>query len=175
MSDLCGRLAGLLLACVAFASPAAGQGGPQAGDEITGRGEVIDGRTVAVGGTVLTLWEIESPAFRQRCLRQGEPWECGVAARDQLRDIVRGGELVCSVKRAAESGDPPSARCYLGYSDIAAALIDRGYATALEVWKSPYKQNHREARGSNRGIFSGLFTPPADWRRGQRMKGLETD
>ncbi|MEQ9328934.1 MAG: hypothetical protein RJQ21_16760 [Rhodospirillales bacterium] len=175
MADLAGRLAVVVVLSGLMATPVGAQTGPDAGDEIAGKGEVIDGRTVSVGGTVVTLWEMESPSVSQRCLRQGEPWECGLAAREHLADIVRGGELACSVKRAATATEPPSARCYLGYSDIAAALIDRGYATALEVWKSPYKQNHREARGSNRGIFSGLFTPPADWRRGQRMPGLEAD
>ena len=91
MADLAGRMAVIVVLSGLMATPVCAQTGPDAGDEISGKGEVIDGRTVSVGGTVVTLWEIESPSVHQRCLRQGEPWECGKAARRQLADIVRDG------------------------------------------------------------------------------------
>lgn len=142
------------------------------GQRVIGTAVVIDARTVEVEGQLLVLWKIEAPSPQQQCLRQGVVWECGQIARDNMRDIVRGGELNCLVMSGDGGSDIPVARCYLGYSDIAAALIDRGYAIAIDVRSSPYKQNHREARGANRGIFSGLFTDPAKWRAGERLPGL---
>jgi endonuclease YncB( thermonuclease family) len=176
MTDLPARPA-FALGCLLVMQAGAAMAGPelQPGDRISGQAEIIDARSLSVAGTTIVLWEMDAPARAQRCLRNDLPWECGEAAANHLEDIVRDGELECEIKQPAADGEPPSARCYLGYSDIAAALIDRGYATALEVWKSPYKQNHRESRGANRGIFSGLFMPPAQWREGRRMPGLEAD
>ncbi|MEQ8710568.1 MAG: hypothetical protein RIC36_16410 [Rhodospirillales bacterium] len=144
----------------------------QPGARVIGLAVVIDARTVEIGGQLLTLWKIEAPSPQQQCLRQGVVWECGQIARDNMRDIVRGRELDCLVMTGDEGDGLPAARCYLGYSDIAAALIDRGYALAIDVRSSPYRQNHREARGANRGIFSGLFMDPAKWRAGERLPGL---
>ena len=42
------------------------------------------------------LHSMDAPEMRQICFAAGQPFGCGVVARDQLKRIIGGRELACT-------------------------------------------------------------------------------
>jgi len=60
---------------------------------------VIDGDTLTVEGTKFRLDGIDAPEFNQICLdEKGQPWKCGLAARDALGKLIANCTVRCDDK-----------------------------------------------------------------------------
>ena len=56
------------------------------GETISGPVRVVDGDSLHVGTTEVRLFGVDAFEGRQVCVRDGNPWRCGEAAANQLRD-----------------------------------------------------------------------------------------
>ena len=61
------------------------------------------------------------------------------------------------------------AQCQLAGEDINAWLVASGWDVAFTRYSRDYVQQEEEARAARRGVWSGDFVMPWDWRRGQRL------
>lgn len=77
-------------------------------------------------------------------------WPCGQLAATQFRRFLRGRSVNCDIADPAWQGDV-TARCSLGKEDVAAWLVEQGWARATPG--SPYEEAGREAQAEKRGIF----------------------
>ncbi|MCD2179910.1 thermonuclease family protein [Rhizobium sp. C1] len=77
-------------------------------------------------------------------------WPCGQIAATQFRRFLRGRSLNCDISDPAWEG-AVTARCMLGKEDIAAWLVDQGWARAEPG--SPYEEAAGEAQAGGRGMF----------------------
>src|SRR2546430_17197240 len=60
---------------------------------------VSDGDTLTVDGTKYRLDCIDAPEFNQVCLdEKGQEWNCGLAARDALRNLMASSNVQCEDK-----------------------------------------------------------------------------
>lgn len=144
------------------------------GDVHTGRVEIVDGDTVIVAGAAarIRLYGIDAPEGRQRCRdADGALYLCGTRSADNLQRLVgRNGRLSC-VEEDRDRYGRIVAECFRpdGVS-VNAAMVAEGWAVEYSRYSDGrYRDVEREARRAGRGLWSGQFTPPADWRRGKRL------
>ena len=56
--------------------------------------------------------------------------------------------------------DRTVSRCTVGSTDITAAMVESGYATAYRQYSSDYVAAETRAKAAKRGIWSGTFETP---------------
>lgn len=134
-------------------------------DPVSPRGpaRVIDGDSLMVGGVEVRLLGIDAPELAQSCTRGGEPWPCGQEARRRLRGLVVRAEVACSGARRDRHGRL-LAVCRLGELEINRWLVEQGWAVSYDH----YPAAERAARAAKRGLWSGEFERPRDWRDAHR-------
>ena len=59
------------------------------------RARAIDGDSLMVSDQEVRLFGIDAPELMQTCTRNGEPWNCGQVAKDQLAKLIAGKQVVC--------------------------------------------------------------------------------
>lgn len=126
---------------------------------------VIDGDTLDMDGTIYRLNGIDAPEHGQTC----GGWACGKASTETLVELVKGRDIAC---------DPVSrdgygrivATCYADGADIGAQLIDKGLAWAFVKYSDTYARREAAARRNARGIWTGRFTPPWEYREDRWRK-----
>lgn len=132
---------------------------------VTGRAIVADGDTLTIAGVRIRLIDIDAPELEQTCRDVGgEEWPCGRRASAELRSHIRGRDLTCR-PRGRDQYTRMLATCALpDGSDLNAWMVRQGWATASGA-ENVYGAQEAEARAARRGIWSGSFMPPRDWRR----------
>lgn len=57
------------------------------------------------------------------------------------------------------------ASCRVGRTDVAAWLINNGWAVAYRQYSTAYVPQEDQARRKRRGIWAGTFDMPGEWRK----------
>jgi endonuclease YncB( thermonuclease family) len=132
---------------------------------ILGKAWVIDGDTIIISDTHIRLEGIDAPESDQTCTdSKGKTWPCGRAATSELRAHIRGQELTCQ-RRALDKYNRVLAVCTLpDGSDINAWMVQQGWALAYG-FAGIYEFEEGEARAAKRGIWTGTFVSPSQWRQ----------
>lgn len=137
--------------------------------EIEAPAKVLDGDTLLLAGEKLRLTSIDAPETDQICKRDGRDWPCGREAARKLRGFL-GSEPVRCRSRARDGFGRSIVTCRKrDGTDINAWLVKEGWAIAAG-FATPYASEQREAQAAKRGIWSGTFENPADWRRNYPVK-----
>ncbi len=132
--------------------------------DVTGPARVVDGDTLVIGETRVRLEAIDAPETDQVCLNEkGEHWTCGITARDRFKDHIGGRELSCNPKGTDRYGRT-LAVCSMAGKDLNAWLVSQGLALAYVQYSRAYVGEEAEARAAQRGMWSGAFVAPWDWR-----------
>jgi endonuclease YncB( thermonuclease family) len=139
-------------------------GAAVAQERLAGRAKVVDGDSLEIAGTGVRLFGIDAPERGQPCVRDGRAWRCGSAAAAELRRLVGSREITCS-KRDEDAYGRILAICRAGNTDLGAALVRAGLALAYRRYSDDYVDEEREAKAARRGVWSGEFTDPEEWRR----------
>ena len=126
---------------------------------VAGPFTAVDGDTLSHGGERFRLTGIDAPERSQTCGAQGHAWPCGEVARRRLAELIATG-AECRGDRRDRYGRL-LVSCGRGETDPAARLVAEG----LAVSDGAYDRQQAEARSSGRGLWSGDFEHPADWRR----------
>ncbi|MGD9783618.1 MAG: thermonuclease family protein [Hyphomicrobiaceae bacterium] len=129
------------------------------GTEISGIARVIDGDSLVIDGREIRLKNIDAPEGRQICQRDGRDWSCGEAAARELRALVGNRTVRCrSVE--IDKHDRALALCVAGTTDVNRAMVERGFAVSF----GGYRSEERAAQHERRGLWSGQFQMPQEWR-----------
>jgi endonuclease YncB( thermonuclease family) len=156
----------IVSAALLFAAVAAAY----AGETISGVARIVDGDTLAIGETKIRLEGIDAPETDQFCLdRNAAKWTCGVAARDHLIEHVGGRPLDCKPSGTDRYGRT-LAVCSLAGEDLNGWMVREGFALAFVHYSTAYVTDEDRARNAQRGLWSGSFIAPWDWRH----RGKET-
>lgn len=136
---------------------------PVLADPISGRAQVIDGDTLAIGGQKVRLHGVDAPELDQTCTTAGREWPCGAFARDLLADLVGRARLSCGVQDTDRYGRAVAV-CMDGSRDINAALVRAGGAVAYTRYSDRYVPAERAAKAEGLGIWSGTMERPEAYR-----------
>ena len=115
-------------------------------------------RTHSFGG-------IDAPEWKQTCVDpKGQTWSCGQTAAQELRSYIGGRELTCA-RHGVDRYNRILATCSVpDGSDLNAWVIRQGWAVASGD-AGHYRSEQHAAEAARRGIWSGTFLLPREWRR----------
>lgn len=147
-------LAGVLVAAVVYLP----------GEQREGTAVAIDGDSLRVGGREIRLYGIDAPELRQPCQRRdGTKWSCGRAAATLLKRLAAAGPVTCRGRDVDRYGRLV-AKCRSGDTDLGSEMVRLGLALALRSRSSLYVAEEGAAESARRGLWSGRFTAPWQWR-----------
>jgi endonuclease YncB( thermonuclease family) len=140
----------------------------QPGETLTGTAHAVDGDTLRIGQTRIRLIGIDAVELGQDCTdATGKAWPCGASARAHLQQLVDAAETACKAD-GRDRYRRTLARCAVAGRDLGQQMAAAGWA----VGEVEYALAVAEARAAGRGIWSGRFTDPADWRRDNGAENL---
>ena len=132
--------------------------------EVSGPARVIDGDTLVIGSQVIRINGIDAPEDGQNCARHdGDKWSCGVSATAALRQF--------SANRVQCKGDEFDAyrrliaTCFADDQDVGKAMVLDGMALAYRQYSTRYVADEELAQQAKRGLWSGTFVAPWQWRK----------
>lgn len=129
--------------------------------DVIGTGIAIDGDSIRLDSEEVRLEGIDAPEYGQSCRdAAGRDYPCGRNARQALSRLLARGAIRCVVS-GRDRFDRKLALCYLGEEDLNATLVRTGHAVAY----GRYDSEEASARAARRGLWSGSFERPADYRR----------
>jgi endonuclease YncB( thermonuclease family) len=132
--------------------------------ELVGVVRVVDGDTLVMGNKHIRLEGIDAPETDQVCLdSSGERWTCGISARDRLAEHIGFHEVSCTIDGIDRYGRTLSV-CSSAGEDINGWMAREGFALAYVQYSRAYFADENEARASRRGMWSGAFIAPWDYR-----------
>jgi endonuclease YncB( thermonuclease family) len=135
---------------------------------IVGLATVTDGDGLKVAGETIRLFGIDAPETAQYCTRKdGSRWHCGQYSTVALDKLVKGKQVTCEI-RTLDSYARWVSVCKVGDTDLSKYQVEQGWAVAYRRYSKDYVEAEDAARKEKRGIWSGEFAMPGDWRKGTR-------
>jgi endonuclease YncB( thermonuclease family) len=151
----------LLLAVFTFTTHAA--------EVISGVPRIVDGDTLEIGTTKIRLASIDAPESDQVCLNANrERWTCGIEARDRLAVHIGSHPIDCA-PAGFDTYGRTLATCTLAGENLNAWMVRQGWALAFVRYSKEYASDEEAARSAGRGLWSGAFIAPWDWRHRNRQ------
>lgn len=141
---------------------------------IQGYPRIIDGDTVEINGSNIRLDGIDAPETRQKCKdRSGNVYGCGVLATQKLKRKIGNKPVTCILQAKTDYYGR-----YIGYCSLSngstsqdvgkslnAWMVYWGYAVAYRQYSTVFVPQEERAARLRRGIWSGTFEMPWDWRK----------
>jgi len=144
--------------------------GVQNAEAISGKPRVVDGDSLKFGSVSVRLHGIDAPETNQTCLRAAVSWPCGFEATAALRGLIENHWVDCT-RRDKDRYGRIVAVCTVGGAegiDLNREMVANGWAVAYRRYSPDYVAEEDKARKAGRGIWSGDFVEPEQWRRGRR-------
>lgn len=142
---------------------------------LAGVASVIDGDTIEIHGTRIRLHGVDAPESNQLCKRPGgERWRCGQRSALMLADRIGQATVRCE-ERDRDRYGRLVAVCFQAEKDLNRWLVSNGWAVAYRRYSTDYVRAEETARAANRGVWSGTFVMPWEWRRGERLTATLSD
>jgi len=127
---------------------------------IIGKARVIDGDTIKINGKKIRLFGIDAPEKNQICSKNSNSYNCGLTSTKFLKEIIKNEKIECTYKNLDRYGR------ILGIcGDINGKMVEFGHAVAYVRYSKKYLSLQKKAKNEKRGIWSGKFDMPEDWRR----------
>ena len=128
--------------------------------------KVSDGDSLRSGKLRIRIFGIDAPELKQQCQDQnGSAWACGLAARQQLENLLDADKLLHCELRDVDRYGRLVMQCFRGTVDIGAAMVRSGHALAYRSFSQLYVADEQHASSARNGVWQGSFQPPWEWRR----------
>ena len=116
-------------------------------------------------GTDIKLLGIDAPSPDQTCSNaRGQAYSCGQKSINWLQDWLNGQKVVCHIVGNVIKHRATGV-CFLGQNDVAAAIVNAGWAVAYTKNTDIYVPYEKQARENLHGMWNGRFYRPSDWRK----------
>ena len=129
---------------------------------------IVDGDSLEMAGRRMRLWGVDAPELRQTCQRDGQPWACGQDAKRLLATLMAEPAALCEGTKI-DKYDRLLVTCRAGGQLVNRALVEAGMAVSF----GGYEREEAQARERRRGLWSGNFDRPSDWRKAEKSATAE--
>ncbi|MCP1849393.1 MULTISPECIES: thermonuclease family protein [unclassified Bradyrhizobium] len=131
---------------------------------VRGLPQIVDADTVYIGQTKIRFSGVDAPETEQICLDSaGKNWKCGLEAKERLQAFSNNREWVCQL-----SGQDVYRRslgvCTINGENVSRWLVRNGWALDFHRYSTDFVDDEDFAREHRRGLWSGAFIAPWDWR-----------
>ncbi len=137
--------------------------------DLAGRPRVLDGDTVVLEGTKVRLHDIDAPERDQWCLSPTSArYPCGEHAARALFQAIGTGDVRCQSRGTDRYGRMLGVCFTVAGLNLNSWLVRAGYAVSYNRHSGSYLSEEAEAQAAGRGLWSGTFELPGDFRRRKR-------
>lgn len=138
---------------------------------VIGAARVIDGDTLDIQGNRIRIHGIDTPESRQTCLRGSITWLCGQEASALLRELTKNTQTKCE-RIDTDRYNRIVGKCFADGKDVGEEMVRSGMALAYRQYSKDYVSVEAAAKAASKGLWSGQFIAPWDWRRGKRISDV---
>ncbi|WP_329609650.1 thermonuclease family protein [Mesorhizobium muleiense] len=146
-------------------------------DPISGIASVIDGDTIEIHGQRVRFNGIDAPESAQPCDdAKGFRYQCGATAAAALDKFLAASRPVhCEFVSWDRYGRYVGICARADGTSVESWLVENGYALDWPKYSNgTYADKQALAKAAKRGIWSGSFQVPSDWRAQRRDNGQST-
>ncbi len=135
---------------------------------LSGRAVVVDGDTIRLNRNSIRLEGIDAPERRQYCENPSGRYACGSKATNHLRKLINSRAVTCRGWKY-DVYNRLLAICHRSnQSDNVLSLNARMVFDGWAVSFYDFPKEEKAAESAARGLWSGKFVYPADWRAEQK-------
>jgi endonuclease YncB( thermonuclease family) len=131
--------------------------------------QVIDGDTIHIGKLKYRLFGIDAPEIKQICEKDNTKIQCGVIAKNVLKNKIADKIPECIVKDK-DRYQRLVAECFIGKESLSRFMVREGYAVAYSQYSKNFIEDEKYAKENKLGIWSMNFQIPSEYRKSLRNK-----
>ncbi|CAO6132063.1 COG1525 Micrococcal nuclease (thermonuclease) homologs [Candidatus Pelagibacterales bacterium] len=131
--------------------------------------QVIDGDTIYIGKLKYRFFGIDAPEIKQICEKDNTKIQCGVIAKNVLKNKIADKIPECVVKDK-DRYQRLVAECFIGKESLSRFMVREGYAVAYSQYSKDFIEDAKYAKENKLGIWSMNFQIPSDYRKSLRNK-----
>jgi endonuclease YncB( thermonuclease family) len=157
--------------CPAAAPPGLAQTAQQApaaaAQTVNGTGVAMSGDLITVGGASVRLYGIAAPLPGETCqTRYGQTYDCYRRSTDILQALIGDSPVLCTITATDRNGQQIGV-CRASGTDLASAMVARGWAYAYRRLTPTYVGAEAFAESHRLGMWAGKVETPWQWRSRQ--------
>tara|TARA_Y100000768_G_C23699536_1_gene550694 strand:- start:182 stop:661 length:480 start_codon:yes stop_codon:yes gene_type:complete len=134
------------------------------GKTIYGKAKIIDGDTLHIGNNKIRLHGIDAPETKQRCIRDGKEWSCGLESTKFLKNLIGKDQIQCKTN-GRDKYKRYIGVCYKSNVDLNSEMVINGWAIAYRYYSLDYIREEEIAKSKKLGIWIGEFDDPYLFRK----------
>ena len=131
--------------------------------------QVIDGDTIHIGKLKYRFFGIDAPEIKQICEKDNTKIQCGVIAKNVLKNKIADKIPECIVKDK-DRYQRLVAECFIGKESLSRFMVREGYAVAYSQYSKDFIDDEKYAKENKLGIWSMNFQVPSEYRKSLRNK-----
>lgn len=131
--------------------------------------KVIDGDTIHIGTIKYRLFGIDAPEIKQICEKDNKKIECGILAKDFLKNKI-GDKIPSCITKNKDRHQRFVAECFIGNESLSRFMVREGYAIAYSHYSKDFIEDEKFAKKNKLGIWSMSFQTPSEYRQSLRNK-----
>ena len=131
--------------------------------------QVIDGDTIHIGKLKYRFFGIDAPEIKQICEKDNTKIQCGVIAKNVLKNKIADKIPECIVKDK-DRYQRLVAECFIGKESLSRFMVREGYAVAYSQYSKDFIEDEKYAKENKLGIWSMNFQVPSEYRKSLRNK-----
>ena len=133
--------------------------------EIYGLAIITDGDTIKISNNKIRLHGIDAPEKRQKCIKNGKEYNCGVVATEALIKKIGKNAVKCLTQKNKDRYNRFIGVCFVDQEDLNKWMVRNGYAIAYRRYSKDYILDEEFAKRNKLGLWSGTFLKPEKWRK----------
>ena len=131
--------------------------------------QVIDGETIHIWKNKYRFFGIDAPETKQICEKDNIKIQCGVIAKNILKNKIADKIPKCIVKDK-DRFQRLVAECFIGKESLSRFMVREGYAVAYTQYSKDFVEDEKYAKENKLGIWAMTFQIPSEYRKSLRNK-----
>ena len=131
--------------------------------------QVVDGDTIHIGNLKHRFFGIDAPEKKQICEKDNIKIQCGVIAKNVLKNKI-GDKIPECIVKDKDRYQRLVAECFIGKESLSRFMVREGYAVAYTQYSKDFIDDEKYAKENKLGIWSMNFQLPSEYRKSLRNK-----